>query len=408
MSAFVNIDGDAVIRLELHVPNVGPWWADAFFEEDPEVSGAVVLNVGDRALRCTVVEGGAFGLQRRVRVVAGAGGWGTLLTPQHFHSDSGVRALVVAQSLASAAGEQLGTFAPEVDVVGVDYVRQATAASRALEDVIGARAWWVDYDGVTHVDERAEVEVSDDAYEVLDFDPLEELVALSVEDFGAIALGGQLQVNDATRVVRELRVTIDADRLEVIAWVGGDQSSRGRLVEELTRIVRHVMSERLFGRYRYRVVQPSGDRLELQIVARRDGLPDAIPLSTRPGVPGAHGVPALGSIVHVAFVEGRRTMPVVVGFEGKDEEKHTPTELTLSVDDVLRLGGPGASDPVGLAPSIDSQLDDINSALDAFAAATPGSMDAGAALQSAFKAVWGLGTPAKPSSDVGASKVVAE
>lgn len=354
MNAFVNVDGHAVIRLELHVPNVGPWWADAVFESEPELAGAVVLGIGTRSLRGTIVEGGTYGLQRRVRIVAGAGGWGTLLTPQHFHSDSGVRAFVVAQSLASAAGETLGTFEPEVDVVGADYVRQATTAARALEDVIGRVAWWVDYDGVTHVGERAEVSLTGDEYQLLHLDPLEQLATLSVEDVGAIPIGAQL-VDVGT--VRELRVTIDADRLEVVAWVGGNETSRGRLAEELVRIVRHVNSRSLFGKYRYRVVQLSGDRLELQRVAQLPGLPDAIPVATRPGVSGAHAKPALGSIVYVEFIEGRRTMPIVVAFAGKDESNHAPSELDFIVSTTLRLGSASASEGVPLGTSLKTWLD---------------------------------------------------
>lgn len=79
----------------------------------------------------------------------------------------------------------------------------------------------------------------------------------------------------------------------------------------------------------------------------------------------------------------------------------------LEADEVYLANG-SATEAVALAGPVESRLDDIAQALDAFAAAAPVANDGGAAIQTAFKAVWGPGAPPTAPADVGADKVFAE
>lgn len=409
MTAYANVDGETVIEGTLHVPNVGPWWADVVFELAPDLSGSVTLNIGPLALSGTIdaTHDGTFGRQRRSRIVAGGGGWGTLVPAQAYHNDGGVRALSVAQDAARLASETLNeaSFNPEAATVGADYVRQATAASRALEDVIGSTPWHVDYQGRTNVGPRTTSEADVDDYEVLDVDPGESLVTLAIDDLRTVGIGSILSERlDAPVTVFELRVSIGAEASRTVVWGGGSEGGRGRLTGALRKIVKSIVDERLPYKYRYRVVAMDGDRVQLQAVVAAAGLPDILPVSQKPGVSGAHAKLVGGSIVLVEFIEGLRTLPILVAYASKGEEGHAPDELDLSVVSTLRLGDDTATSKVALAPSIDSQFDTINIALDAFAAAAPVTGDGGAVIHTAFKTPWGA---PKASSDVGASKVVA-
>jgi hypothetical protein len=410
VTAYCHIGGDTILEATVVVPNVGPWYANLVFEGAPDVSGAVVLNVGALELHGFVDPraNGVFGEQRRCRVVAGAAGWGTVLPALHYHSDSGVRSRSVADDAARLAGETIGAFNPTATQVGIDYTRQAGLASRVLEDVIGTAPWWVGYDGRTNVGARSASTPDVETYEVLEHDPRLSLVELAVDDLAAITIGARLNRPPLVDVVEvhELEIIVASDRARVRAWYGGTLTARGRIARSLQDIARRSTDGKLFGRYRFRVVQMSGDRVELQAVASIAGLPDVLPISMRPGVAGASSALAGGSIVLVEFIEGDRTMPIVSAFTPKGDPGHAPDETVLEVVSTLRLGDPGATDPVALAPSIDSQFDDINSALDAFAVAVPVPNDGGAFIQSAFKAVWGPGAPPKPPSNVGATKVV--
>ena len=362
MTAYANVDGETVTEATLHVPNVGPWWAEVTFELAPALEGgaAVVLSLGELELRGTVDpnDNGVFGEQRKSRIIGGGGAWGTLLAAQHYHNDAGVRALAVAQDAARLAGESLGTFAPAADTVGLDYVRQAGTASRVLEDVVGAVPWFVDYDGLTQVGARPTAAVDVEAYQVLDADPRENLVTVAVDDLRTVGIGSILSEGlEAPLTVYELeaRVTVDASR--VTAWGGGSAAGRGRLAGLFLALSAAASRGRLFGRYRYRVVNMAGARVELQAVAAAAGLPDVLPISQRPGVAGAHAKLTGGSIVLVEFIEGDRTMPIVSAFAGKDEEGDAPDELDFSVTSTLRLGSDSASEGVGLGDSLKSYLD---------------------------------------------------
>lgn len=79
----------------------------------------------------------------------------------------------------------------------------------------------------------------------------------------------------------------------------------------------------------------------------------------------------------------------------------------LEANEVYLANG-AATDKVALATPVNSRNDDVAAALDALAAAVPVPNDGGAAIQAAFKAVWGTGAPPTPASDVGAQKVYAE
>ena len=186
--AFAYVGADTIVSAELHVPRYGAWFADVVFASAPSVAGRVTLVIGDLSLSGTVDArfDGTRGEQRMARIVAGAGGWGTLCAAKSYHADNGVSALVVAQDAALAAGETLGTFAPSSATVGVDYARGVTSAGSVLSDALGSASWWIGYDGVTQVGARAEAAVAG-AYTVLDYDPRNRVVTIESEALSTIA-----------------------------------------------------------------------------------------------------------------------------------------------------------------------------------------------------------------------------
>lgn len=362
MTAYANVDGETVIEGVLHVPNVGPWWADVTFEGAPDLSDAVTFNLGPLALSGTIDarHDGVFGEQRRSRIVGGGGGWGGLVAAQHYHNDGGVRALGVAQDAARLTGETLdeASFSPASASIGVDYVREAGPASRVLEHVIGAVPWHVAYDGQTIVGARPNSEADGEDYEVLGFDPSERLATLAIDDLSAVLVGSILTVGlEAPLTVRELEVRIGVESSRTMAWGGGSEGGRGRLAGLFRGLVEHVGGERLPFKYKYRVVEMDGDRVKLQAVSVSAGLPDVIPVRQKPGVAGAHASLTGGSIVIVEFIEGDHTQPIVTAYAGKGEEGDAPGELDFSVATTLRLGSEGASEGVTLGDSHKSWAD---------------------------------------------------
>lgn len=366
MTAFIEVGGHRALRARVHVPQVGPWHADVDLETAPEVSGRVTLRLGDLGLEGTIMEGysGTLAAQRRVRILAGAGGWtSTRLAPKAYHNDAGIRARTVAEDAARDAGETLGTFTPAEDRIGIDYVRPARLAARVLEDAIGSAAWWVDYAGDTQVGSRAETAAASGTYEVLDYDPRARVVTIAASDLGAVGIGSVLSERlDEAQTVRELEIVVSEDEARIKASCG--TTSSAWLVDAIRAIVRAEIEARLSGLYQYRVVRMASDRVELQAVSRAAGLPDVLPISQWPGLAGAHADLTPGAEVLVAFVGGDRTRPVVVHYIGRGGSGWAPASLALDATASIQLGS-GAEQFVALSGDVKARLDAIQSAFDA-------------------------------------------
>lgn len=325
---FASINGHRVAKLVLSVPSRGPWFADVDLDELVPLTGRVTIRVANVAFVGTVASAssGSFGVASRVRIVAGAGGWGNLLPRKAYHNDALVKALTVATDAAREAGEQLGSFAPPADRVGADYVRKAGAASLALEGVLDGTPWWVDYAGATHAGARPATPAG--TYELLDFDARSKLATLAVEDLTAVAIGSVLSTRlDAPETVRELEIHVAEGGFRLKAWCGAEGSSTLELMAALTR---KLTGGKVFGKYRYRVVTMAGDgRVNLQAVSKAEGLPDILPASQAPGVAGCHAELTPGAEVLVEFVAGDPTDPIVTGFPGKGEPGFVPVSLSF-------------------------------------------------------------------------------
>lgn len=329
---YAAVNGHRVTHCTLTVSNVGPWHAEVDFEAEPDLAGRVTLAIGDLKLSGTIdaSASGTFGLQRRARILAGAGGWGSEIGAKSYHNDGGVKARNVAEDAARAVGETIGTFVPRAERIGRDYARQTGPASVALEDVIGGVPWWLDYEGVTHVGIRASVPIESSAYEVLAYDPRDRIATLAVDDPGAVRIGSVISERlDEPQTVRSLELRVTPEELRVIAWCGGSETSRERLTGLLRAIARRANEDRLFGAYRYRVVRMNAERVELQAVRKLPGLPDLLPLSMWPGIAGAHAELAPGAEVLVSFLEGDRAQPIVTHFAGADGQGFEPVRLHL-------------------------------------------------------------------------------
>jgi hypothetical protein len=349
---FASVGGHAVTSLRACVPSAGAWFVDADLPEHVALSGSVEVKIGALSMRGVVAPefSGAFAQASKVRVVAGAGGWARAVGPLHYHADNGVKARTIADDAARGVGETIGTFAPTSALVGIDFVRAAGPASRVLEQLLGEVPWWVDCAGVTHAGPRPPTEVTG-PYEVLQVDPRARTVSLALEDPTAIGIGSTLRARlDAPLVVRELELVVSAGALRATAWCGGEQSSAGRIARSLRAIVREEIARELgiVGAHEYRLVQMSTDRVELQAVRKRDGLPDTLPISMWPGVAGAWADLSPGTHVLVEFTAGDPTQPRVVAFAPLGADAWRPARLMFDVTAHIALGcGVDDGAPVG-------------------------------------------------------------
>jgi hypothetical protein len=334
---FASVSGYRVPRLRLHVPGAGAWFADLDLDESVTLAGTVEVTIGDAKLTGTVASNhaGAFVGGSRVRVVGGGNGWGSLVSARGYHNDAGVKARTVADDVARAVGETIGTFAPAQDRLGSDYVRRACLASRVLEDAAGGSVWWVGLDGTTNVGARP-VASSTTTAQLLEFDARTRIATLTADSLLEVMPGSRLTDERLTgeQTIRDLELEIGAQRLRATVWLGGNDSTQGgRLGSLLATIAQRATDGQIVGLWRYRVVSMATDgRVNLQAVKRGGAVPDLLTVDQWPGVAGAFAKLALGAIVLVQFVEGDPSQPVITGFTKKGAGGFVPDVLTLGAE----------------------------------------------------------------------------
>lgn len=331
----ISINGHGLTALRVIVSNNGPWIAECDLQESPTLPEQVTIIAGGLRLQGTTRHGGEYGLQRKVRVVAGASGWSTEIGTRGYHNDAGVKARLVAEDAARACGETIGQFVPVTERLGRDFVRASGVAARALEIAAGGNPWWVDYEGTTHVGPRARVgTIASERCQVLAYDPRSRIATLAPDDPADVAIGATLGQLPNQGSVREFQLEITAAQLRVTAWLSIGDSDYGKLANAVRGIVNRANDVRLWGHYRYRVVsQRSDGRVDLQCVRNAAGLPDVATISQWPGIPGL--VPRLtpSSEVLIAFIEGDPAQPVLTHYAGEDGAGFAPVSLVLGGSD---------------------------------------------------------------------------
>jgi len=155
------------------------------------------------------------------------------------------------------------------------------------------------------------------------------MATIAVDDPAAVGVGSVLAERvDAPLTVRAFELVATADSLRLTAWTGAD-IRQSAIADRLRRLVERVSDAKIFGKWRYRVVSMSSERVNLQAVRKSAGLPDATACGMWPGVAGAHAELALGAEVLVEFIEGDREQPIVTGFAGRDGVGHVPESLSF-------------------------------------------------------------------------------
>lgn len=399
----VSANGFELVSVDLHVPYRGAWWARLDFTDIPEEEITdVEIIIDDLTLTGKIVpeRGGTFGGRRKSLAIGGKAGFGTILDPLHYRSDTGVRAQLVAEDAIRAAGETLDTFEPEFDRLGPHYVRQSGTARRVLEDAVGSSIWWVDYEGITHVSpNRVQVTANPNEYRVLSYDPLERIITLEIERPGGVIVGSLLEDGlDESQVVKELDLSASASGLRMQVWTG--DGIYGRVDSQAYIMHKRYSDKYLFGSWRYRVDRMNGSKIDARPVLSSNGLPELVGVELSPGIPGFDGELPGGLEVLIEFVEGNRSLPRVVGFSGHDQTNWTPVVTVIDADEI-KLGD-GASNFVALENLVNNELQILYQSI---SNAAYGTMDGGKVLQENIVAL--LDTAGFPNS-VACTKVKAE
>lgn len=305
----------------------GTWWADCTLIDPVEIAAgaSVQLLFADLTLSGTVVSGGAFEGRAAYRVAGGRGGWGKPVESRAYLDDSGVSAALVLDDAARDAGEAIADLPS--GLLGPHFTRLEGTASAVL-NLIAPRAWRVDFDGITRIGKRPATTYTGNAPRTR-VDKNAAVIELATETLAGLVPGVSI---DGSAPATDVEFSIDANRLTARVWAGSRSS---RALNALERAVLALFPEIKYrGAFEFRIVNQSGERLNLQPVRSATAMPELSHVPVRPGMAGLKALHVPGSLVVVQFLDADPSRPIVTGFDEPDAPGWMPLELTL--------GGPGA------------------------------------------------------------------
>jgi hypothetical protein len=185
MSFFASVAGLSVVSGTLMIPLVGAWTADLHLAGSTQISGSVQIVIGNLTLQGHVYRSEIYGGQVRARLVAGAGGWRTVIDSQGYGSSTGVNLSLVVGDAARACGETVNVAADAN--IGNAYTRADAVASDVLWQMLTQGfipAWRVDPRGVTQLTAWPSTSVQT-PFTVTDQKPDEGVITVATEDYAS-------------------------------------------------------------------------------------------------------------------------------------------------------------------------------------------------------------------------------
>lgn len=380
----VAVNSENAFDSQICTPRIGAWHVDARVDDPDVIAGAVTLSIseGARTLAGTTIRSGQFVGTDQIRILAGAGGFGTSATPKHYN---GASLGIILGDLLRGVGEALsatadaGTLAIELEswttaalpvgaVVAMLFAAAApTAGWRFLDDGTfwcGPETW-------------PDAGIDPTTYQVLDRSYEDGWILIAVETplalIGTTFEGGMVSYTQAD-VPHVAGVTMR------VWFEDATPSALGRQRDAFAALVRATPAT-IDHRAEYpgTVVAQSGGTVDVQ--------PDDPRLDGMQGVPlwsqaGDSVDQVIGGRVKVGWHGGDPSQRYARGFDGNA----TPMTRTLTVLQALNLGGADALPAVVGALHQGAEAALVNGLIAAFSELAAASTGPLTALQVGFAA----------------------
>lgn len=340
-TASVTLAGHPATALQLGIPGVGLWYANVDLAEEVQLAGPVTLQVLNTTWQGAIIAGAAVDGRARYRIVAGRGHWGLDLAARAYANDAGLTDAKLIGDAANEAGELVANIPNNTR--GPHFNRPQLPASFVL-NLLAPQAWYARPDGVVTFGVRPALPAS--TLPIIDRNPQTRSVTLlAVDSLAGLAPGVATEFGPTA----DLEISLEPEAVGVVARLYAAANTPSRRVQALARMLAALdPNARFRGVFEYRVVNQTGERLNLQPVRSRDTLPDLGRVPVRAGVPGVKALHKPGSQVLVAFLDADPSRPVVVGFDSPEAPGWMPT--TLFVGEGATLGAARLTDPVIAGP----------------------------------------------------------
>lgn len=348
--SLITIGGNRVHRARVSMPIRGTWIVDAEIEASTLVDGEPLeLVAPGLTLKGTSYRSGFFAARGTLRMVGGAGGFGSQLRASSYRR---ARVRHCLEDLARESGERLSaqsdptTLATFVERWTRPRGTAAEGLASLLELVPGA-GWRTLDDGSLRVGPELWPAFTGKV-QVLEDDPAAGRLVLASE-LADLRPGVLLDGRRVTRVDHLFEGS--SVRTEVEYSVDEDRTSTARLLEAFGEVVRRIMrGVRLHARYLGSVVSQASDG-SVEVKFDRDQVQgtDGIPL--RLGLPGFKVKVPAGVRGAVGFEEGDAGRPAMMGFDQGSAVTEVAfdggTRAVARVDDTITAGTLSWSSPSG-------------------------------------------------------------
>lgn len=336
--------GSTVVKASITWPAWGLWWTEVDVSDPAQLSGQQTLTIAGTEFAGTVMTGGAFNGRASYRLVAGGGGVNKALPKKGYVNDAGVALSLVLADAAREAGETL-SLSGVTARLGPHYARKKDETLGDLLQRHFPGGWYADPDGTIRIGTRAATTYTGTAPRVR-VDPAGNVIDLAVDSLEGLAPGVQV---DGSSPATDLQIDLTPERLTVRVYAAKRTSRR---LDAYRRIMRAVFPSLAYlGVWEYRVVNATGERLNLQPVRVASGMPDLRNVPVRPGVFGLKATTGVGNppgeLVLVCFADGDPSRPQVFAHDAADAPSWLPFAASLvrplaRIGDLTATGGPVA------------------------------------------------------------------
>lgn len=369
MSGSITINGQRVTKASVTIPMYGAWTADVDIEGASTMGSVVTLVMQGLSLVGTVTRQSVFAGTRKLRIVAGGGGWRKTIPPRGYSGPLGVKLSSVLSDAASDSGETVSVGSDTT--LGAFYTRDRGKASKVLRLLVGG-VWYIDNAGVTQVKDRATSAIAS-PFQVISWDGGRGSFQISTETYEDWVPGRTFSTNTVSEAQTISSVTFDADnegkvRLQVLTA----DAYRERLLADFRAIVRDELASLNFlGVYEYVI---AANPISPGIFYTVDASPvdsrmpslTRVPLATELG---KVCPPALGTKCRIRFVNGNPSRPEVISFDSFTEHLMTIEAFTVVMHNLILLMAAFATPPAWLASGVTPTM--INAAIAAAAIPSP-------------------------------------
>lgn len=349
----LTLNGTRVTEASITIPMYGAWTADVSMAAATAVTGAVTLAIGSLSLKGKVFRSAVYAGGYRARIVGGAGGWRTTLTPKGYSQVAGVKLSTVLADAARETGESISIGSDRV--IGTAYVRERAKGERVLK-LLTNGIWYVDTAGVTQIRDRTSTPIVS-AFTLVKRDGARGRFEIATEFYQDWTPGRTFTSPTVTDTQTISSVTFEAGndgklRLVVLSVA----TERERLLTEIRNMIRAEIAPLTYcGVWTYTIQRASASSIDA-VPANPNGI-----LPTLTNVPpltspiGETVTPTVGKTCVIAFLDADPTKPRWISAEGN------ATIVAVDASSLVRLGAGAlpvarATDLAGIFPIVPSQV----------------------------------------------------